>query len=233
MNVLLEKVKSIPHLPLPFNFDYKRMEEEIRAMPYPLIHYTANIQTNYKHKMDGWNNLALYSYDGSIFCDVMEGDGGPELTERWGKFQKTGLSEYLPYTYEILHKLGGGKSMARIEEVLPNTLIGWHSHGFEFHQPENVLIVQLPICVPEGFKYSVVNYKEYRSLDFSKYILIPNESAYTPGVPTVFNTYHYHNVFNNSKEPALMVRFFVDLNDPETQILIKSAIDQYTGLEYV
>jgi hypothetical protein len=44
MNKLLEKVKTIPHLPLPFSFDAKRIEDEIRAMPFPLMSYNANIQ---------------------------------------------------------------------------------------------------------------------------------------------------------------------------------------------
>jgi hypothetical protein len=178
MNELLEKVKTIPHLPLSFSFDAKRMEDEIRAMPFPLMSYNANIQKGYNHHPEGWNNLSLYSYDGSIFCDTNEGDGGDALLERFGKFQKTGLSEYLPYTYEILESLGAGKSLCRIEEVMPNTIIGWHSHVLEFHQPENILIVQLPINIPEGFKHSVVDYRKYRGSDFNIEPIVSYDSKY-------------------------------------------------------
>ena len=225
MNGLLEKVKTIPHLPLSFVFDAKRMEDEIRAMPFPLMSYNANIQKGYNHNPEGWNNLSLYSYDGSIFCDTNEGDGGDALLERFGKFQKTGLSEYLPYTYEVLELLGAGKSLCRIEEVMPNTIIGWHSHVLEFHQPENILIVQLPISIPDGFKNSVVDYRKYRGSDFSLEPLFSYDSRYIPGTPYIFNSYHYHNVFNYSDKPALMIRFFIDVEDLD----IKSAIKLYSG----
>jgi hypothetical protein len=226
MNELLQKLKTIPHLPLPFSFDAKRIEDEIRAMPFPLMSYNANIQKGYNHNPEGWNNLSLYSFDGSIFCDTNEGDGGSALLERFGKFQKTGLSEYLPYTYEVLESLGAGKSLCRIEEVMPNTIIGWHSHVFEFHQPENILIAQLPICIPEGFKNSVVHYKKYRGSDFTLEPIVSYDSKYTIGTPYIFNSYHYHNVFNHGETPALMIRFFVDIDDLN---LIKPAVDLYSG----
>ena len=226
MNELLEKVKTIPHLPLLFSFDAKRIENEIRAMPFPLMSYNANIQKGYNHSPDGWNNLSLYSYDGSMFCDTNEGDGGNALLERFGKFQKTGLTEYLPYTYEVLEALGAGKSLCRIEEVMPSTIIGWHSHVLEFHQPENILIVQLPICIPEGFKHSVVNYRQYRGSDFNIKPIVSYDSKYIEGVPYIFNSYHYHNVFNHGSTPALMIRFFVDIDDLN---LIEPAINCYSG----
>jgi hypothetical protein len=226
MNELLEKIKTIPHLPLVFSFDAKRMEDEIRAMPFPLMSYNANIQKGYNHSPDGWNNLSLYSYDGSIFCDTNEGDGGDALIERFGDFKATGLTEYLPYTYEVLQQLGAGKSLCRIEEVMPNTIIGWHSHVLEFHQPENILIAQLPISIPEGFKHSVVGYKNYRGSDFTLEPIVSYESKYIEGIPYIFNSYHYHNVFNYSDRPALMIRFFVDINDLD---LIDQSIKSYSG----
>jgi len=229
MTELLEKVKTIPHLPLSFSFDAKRMEDEIRAMPFPLMSYNANIQKGYNHNPEGWNNLSLYSYDGSIFCDTNEGDGGDALLERFGNFQKTGLSEYLPYTYGVLESLGSGKSLCRIEEVMPNTIIGWHSHVLEFHQPENILIVQLPISIPEGFKNSVIDYRKYRGSDFTLEPIVSCDSKYSPGTPYVFNSYHYHNVFNYSDKPTLLIRFFVDIEDPKINELIQKSVDLYSA----
>lgn len=233
MNELLEKVKTIPHLPLPFLFDAKRIENEIREMPFPLISYNANIQKGYNHSPEGWNNLSLYSYDGTIFCDTNEGDGGDALLERFGDFKPTGLVEYLPYTYEVLEQLGAGKSLCRIEEVMPNTIIGWHSHVLEFHQPENILIAQLPISISEGFKYSVVDYRKYRGSDFVLEPIVSHDSKYIPGTPYIFNSYHYHNVFNYSDKPALMIRFFVDIEDSKIQQLIKKSVDLYSGSLFV
>ncbi len=38
--------------------------------------------------------------------------------------------------------------------------------------------------------------------------------------------YHYHNVFNHGSTPALMIRFFVDIDDLN---LIEPAINCYSG----
>jgi hypothetical protein len=224
MKTLLEKIKSIPHLPLLFEYDYKRIEEEIRAMPYPLMQYSPTSQEKHNY-YSGWNSLALYSVNGDIFCDPLESSSKGELKNNYGKYIKTGLSEYLPYTYEVLHLLGGGKCLARIEEVESNVTIGWHSHSLEFDQPESLLIVQLPISIPTDFKYSVVDYTKYRTSDFTKTSIRSYDSKYVLGTPYIFNSYHYHNVFNYSEKPALMIRFFVDIEDLD----IKSAIESYSG----
>jgi hypothetical protein len=109
---------------------------------------------------------------------------------------------------------------------MPNTIIGWHSHVLEFHQPEDILIVQLPINIPEGFKHSVVDYKKYRGSDFNIERIVSYDSKYALGTPYIFNSYHYHNVFNHGETPALMIRFFVDIDDLN---LIESAIQSYSG----
>jgi len=224
MKTLLEKVKSIPHLPLLFEYDYKRIEEEIRAMPYPLMQYSPTSQEKHNY-YSGWNSLALYSVTGDIFCDPLESSKKGDLKDNYGKYIKTGLSEYLPYTYEVLHSFGGGKCLARIEEVEPNVTIGWHSHSLEFDQPESLLIVQLPINIPSDFKYSVIDYAQYRTSDFTKNSLRSYDSKYVLGTPYIFNSYHYHNVFNYGETPALMIRFFVDIEDLD----IKDAIELYSG----
>jgi len=105
---------------------------------------------------------------------------------------------------------------------MPNTIIGWHSHVLEFHQPDNILIAQLPISIPEGFKHSVVDYRKYRGSDFTLEPIVSYDSKYIPGTPYIFNSYHYHNVFNYSDEPALIIRFFVDIQDLDVNHAIKS-----------
>ena len=46
---LLEKVNAIPHLPLKFSYDAKRIEQEIRECPFPLMPYHATMQDNHDH----------------------------------------------------------------------------------------------------------------------------------------------------------------------------------------
>ena len=157
---LVEQVNRIPHLPLNFTYDAARIEQEIRECPFPLMPYAATMQENHGNEKSKWNNLSLFSYNGEIFCDRLEGAGPGELERIWGYFHKTGLSEYLPYTYQIVEQLGGGKALARIEEILPGTVMGWHNHVFELSHPETMMIIQLPITMPNKFKYSVIANEE-------------------------------------------------------------------------
>jgi hypothetical protein len=231
---LVERLNRIPHLPIPaFQYDAKRIEEEIRSCPFPLMPYHATMQENHGHNKSSWNNLSLYSYNGEIFCDRLEGAGPGELERIWGKFQRTGLSEYLPYTYQIIDSLGAGKALARIEEILPGTFMGWHNHVFELFHPETMMIIQVPITVPKGFKYSVISNKDYRGMDFGKDVPKVYESTYQPGTPVIFNAYHYHNVFNYDKEGTrLTIRFFADLRDDSVYNIVEQAVAQYSG-EYI
>jgi hypothetical protein len=230
---LVEQVNKIPHLPLNFKYDAARIENEIRECPFPLMPYSATMQENHGHSKSKWNNLSLFSYNGDIFCDRLEGAGEGELQRIWGHFQKTGLSEYLPYTYEIVEQLGGGKALARIEEIHPGTVMGWHNHVFELYHPETMMIVQLPITIPDKFKYSVIGNKEYRLTDFGKQTPKVYEATYSPGTPVIFNAFHYHNVFNFDEEGVrLTIRFFADLRDDAVYDLVADAVKSYTG-EYI
>lgn len=230
---LCERLRNIPHLPLLSSYDYKRIEQEIRDCPFPLMEYHATMQDNHKHLENKWTNLALYSHNGEIFCDPLEGAGPGELERIWGQFQRTGLSEYMPYTYEVIDSLGAGKALARIEEIAPQATMGWHNHVFELFHPETHMIVQLPINIPSGFKYSVISNKEYRGMDFGRQKPKVYESTYTPGIPVIFNAYHYHNVFNFDKEQSrLTIRFFADLRDETVYDIVERAVNNYTG-EYI
>lgn len=227
---LTDAVRNIPHLPLLFKYDAKRIEQEIRNCPFPLMPYEATMQENHGHSKSRWDNLSLYSHNGEIFCDRLEGAGAGELDRIWGQFQRTGLAEYLPYTYEVIDALGAGKALARIEEIHPMSVMGWHNHVFELFHPETHMIVQVPINIPEGFKYSVISNLDYRKTDFAKSKPKVHESRYEPGTPVVFNAYHYHNVFNYSKtESRLTIRFFADLRDDKVYDLIEAAVNSYTG----
>ena len=107
----------------------------------------------------------MYSNNGEMFCDRLEGAGPGALERIWGHFSRTGLEEYLPYTYEVIDSLGAGKALARIEEIYPMSVMGWHNHVFELFHPETHMIIQVPVTIPEGFKYSVMSNKDYRTND--------------------------------------------------------------------
>lgn len=222
---LLLKLRSIPHLTLPIEIDAVRLRQELESIPFPLLPYQSNFQEAHNHYQTYWKGLSLVSKDGGIFTDLCEG----ELADTIGTYQKTGLSDYCPYAYEILDMIGAGESRARILAIQPGGTLGWHSHVLELNQPEHLIVFQIPVVMPEKFKYSVISYMEYRGSDFSE---LPKvyEAHYNPGQVYLFNSYHYHNVFNHSSdETRLTVMCYVSLKNPKVFDVVQRAVDSYNG----
>ena len=215
---------NIPHLPVPIFFDAKRVEKEISRIPYEFSDYTSGLSNGIYINLfeENWKSLALYSINGSVISDPKES---------WtGEFKRTELSTYCPYIYDLVDNLGGSL-LARIEKVMPNSSVGWHSHVMEGKQPEWITVFQIPVVMPETSKYSVVSYMDYRGSDYKKKFKV-YEQAYTVGQVYVLNSYHYHNAFNYSEDQMIMVRVYADKRDQKIQKLLETSINNYTG-EYI
>jgi hypothetical protein len=103
--------------------------------------------------------------------------------------------------------------------ISPNSSLGWHSHSLKHGQPENILTVQIPIYVPEKFKYVVKSIK-----DNTLY-----EETYKEGKAYIFNSYHYHTVFNESNEYRLTIMSYMDLTENKCLDIVENAILNYKG----
>jgi hypothetical protein len=203
-NTLIENLNRIPHLELPFKFSADKIREEINGLPYPPLPYKPY---NSIFEESGWNSLALFSTEDNIISNPQE---------NWeGNFQPTGLRDFMPYTYETLDKFKGGKLLARIETINPKSTAGWHSHQLSAGQPDWLIVCQLPITMPKKSKYSQYP-KQY-------------DLHYKEGTVYVFNSYHYHNVFNHDDEPMVMIRFYLDLREESVYRTVKTAVENYTG----
>lgn len=215
-------LNNIPHLPVPMFFDYEKMAQEVSQIPYEFPDYVSGLSNGINMELykSNWKSLALYSIDGSVNSDPRE---------PWtGEFKKTELN--CPYIYGVLDSIGCSL-LARIEIIMPNASVGWHSHVMEGKQPEWISILQFPIIMPEDSKYSVVSYMDYRGSDYKKKFKV-YEERYKPGQVYVLNSYHYHNAFNYSEKPMVMVRVYVDNRDPAIKYLLEKSIDYYNG-EYI
>jgi hypothetical protein len=212
---------NIPHLPVPIFFDAEKVESEISKIPYEFLDYVSGLSNGIDMDLytDNWKSLALYSIDGSINSDPKEA---------WtGEFKRTELNTFCPYLYDLVDQFGGSL-LARIEKVMPNGSVGWHSHVMEGKQPEWISVFQLPIIMPETSKYSVVSYMDYRGSDYKKKFKV-YEQRYIPGQVYVLNSYHYHNAFNYGENPMLMIRIYADTRDPAVQEILQKSMDVYNG----
>ena len=134
----------------------------------------------------------------------------------------------MPYTYSVIDKIYGDspKSRVRIMRIAPKSSLVWHSHVQEHGQEETELTIQLPIELPKGFEYSVVNKGEFR---WWKRFYKPSwfKSAesfqFEEGKAYYFNSYHYHNVYNPSNEYRTTIMFYVDYTHPHIKKLVDNS----------
>jgi hypothetical protein len=69
---------------------------------------------------------------------------------------------------------------------------------------------------------------DYRGSDFLKPLPV-YEKWYEPGKMYCLNGYHYHNAFNYSQEPMIMIRFYVDTREQKVKDILEKAVDLYSG----
>jgi len=221
MEITLYKLNEIAHLPLGIEFDHNLILQEIEKLPYKLEKYRSALSNDRImdiHDEERWDSIALYSIDGNVKSNP---------AEPWtGNFVKTDAIKLCPYLDSVLQSVGGGKLLARIEVFSKGGSAGWHSHVKEAGQPEWISVWNLPIMMPKESKYSVISYMDYRGSDYSKPIKV-YEQWYKPGNLYCLNSYHYHNAFNYSEDPMLMIRFYVDTRDTLVQTILQQSIDTY------
>ena len=215
------KLNEIAHLPLGIQFDHNLILQEIENLPYKLKKYRSALSNDRImdiHDEERWDSIALYSIDGNVKSNP---------AEPWtGNFIKTNAIKLCPYLDSVLQSVGGGKLLARIEVFSKGGSAGWHSHVKEAGQPEWISVWNLPIIMPKESKYSVISYMDYRGSDYSKPIKV-YEQWYEPGKIYCLNSYHYHNAFNYSEDPMIMIRFYVDIRDAAVQTILQQSIDAY------
>lgn len=223
MESTLTKLEQIAHLPLNIQFDVEQILQELELISYTADPYKSALSNDKVmniHDANRWDSIALYSIDGKVQSNP---------AEPWeGNFQATDAIKLCPYTDSVIKSVGGGKLLARVETFSKDGSAGWHSHILEAKQPTWISIFQLPLVMPKQCKYSVISFTDYRGSDFLKPIRV-YEQWYEPGKIYCLNGYHYHNAFNYSDDPMIMLRFYVDTRDDHVQKILKNAIETYDG----
>lgn len=224
VNTLIKQLDNIAHLPTSVTFDAQKVLDELMALPYEMNPFKSGFRFDRQMKIHdddaNWDSIALCSISGDVYSD-------PE--EPWtGDFKETEALKKCPYLQEFIKSMGGGKLLARFENIKPRHSVGWHGHVKEAGQPEWIAVYQMPLSIPKDSKYSVINYMEYRLSDH-KTAIPQYDSCYENGTLYVFNSYHYHNAFNYSDEPMYMIRFYVDSRDENVRSFLEREISDYKG----
>lgn len=218
---LLEEVLSTPFIKLDINIDgddllneYKSIEEK-----YSFESYNTKYWPVRKKYARSWSGICLISSDGGLYTDMHEG--------RTSAAKETELKDSCPYFYQTIKNLNGEGCRARIMRISPHESLVWHSHVQEHNQPDWLLTIQVPIIVPEKFEYCVVHkdeFKWYKRFYKPNWFKSVSRKRLEPNNAYVFNSYHYHNVYNYSNEYRVTMMLYLDLRQPRVFELVKRSL---------
>ena len=220
-------LKDIPYLKLDVDFNLDKLIEECYKITtnFELKPYESNFRFVRKKYARAWSGISLISSDGDLFTDLSE-----IKEDETDSYIETELKSIAPYMYRAVDKLNGGREDTRVRLMCinPRKSLVWHSHVQEHNQPLNKITVQIPIVVPNDFYYCVVDYREfkwYKRFWKPEKFKTLEKFQLEPGNAYYFNSYHYHNVYNESKnEPRFSIMLYLDLNNKFVQKIIKDSL---------
>lgn len=226
---MIQQVLDAPFIDLNIDVDVERLVSEYKAVEakYGFENYKTKYWPVRRKYAKSWSGICLISSDGGLYSDMYEGFQS--------KTRRTALTEMCPYMYSLIEQIGGKQfnDRARILRIAPKESLVWHNHTFEHGQPATKLTVQIPIIVPEGFEYNVVNnthfkwYKRFSKGSAFKWRAVKKPKA---GEAFIFNSFHYHNVFNPSNEHRATLMFYVDYNNPHVKKVVDDALKRPFGV---
>jgi len=214
-------INDIPFIELDIDIDYDKLLSEWKAVEdkYSFAKYKTKYWQVRRKYAKAWSGISLVGSDGDLYSDMYEGDSSAA--------SKTELRDVCPYYYELISKLGGDGFRARIMRISPKESLVWHSHVQEHRQPEWQLTCQIPIVMPNDFEYCVLHKDEFRwwkrfhRPDWLKRVW---RKKLDVGKAYIFNSYHYHNVYNYSNEYRVTLMLYLDLRDPKVRDLIERSL---------
>jgi|TARA_A100000164_G_C21910697_1_gene775479 hypothetical protein len=219
MNDELRK-RSFIELDVKIEFEKLLKEYHIIDKKYAFHSYKTNYWAVRKKYAKSWSGVCLTSSDGNLYTDLHE-------NRRNIPFIDTEIKKHCPYIYKLIKDIGGDKCSARIMRISPKESLVWHSHVQEHGQNENQLTVQIPIIVPKQFQYCVVNKDEFKWYKrFFKPSWFKNAECkrLETGKAYIFNSYHYHNVYNHSNEYRITLMLYLDLRNPTVYNLVHRSL---------
>ncbi|MGF1526940.1 MAG: aspartyl/asparaginyl beta-hydroxylase domain-containing protein [Candidatus Competibacterales bacterium] len=220
---MLEDVLRIPHLSLGLEIDAKALIADFEAITavYPLRGYRTVHKPAERFYRENWSGICLTSSDGGLYTDMSE------LARPGSQQRFTKALERAPYMKALLERFTSDKIRGRIMKISQGGSLFWHSHVLEHGQPPHILTCQIPIVVPPGFRYGVIDAIAYKASDLTQ--LQVHWADYRPGEAYIFNSFHYHNVFNDSNQDRYTLMLYLNYKTAAIRQLIDAAMAHYRG----
>jgi len=217
----LKAVNDIPFIELDLDIDYSKLLSEYRKIEekYAFKSYQSDyfgVKRKYKKS---WSGISLIGSDGELYSDMSENE--PE------DLKSTELEKICPYMFSLIRMLGADDERCRIMRIAPKSSLVWHSHMLEHHQPYWQLTCQIPIIVPKEFNYYVLHkddfkwWKRFHKPEWLKNVI---KRKCMPGKAFIFNSYHYHNVYNDSDDYRVSIMLYLDYRKSKVKRIVDRSI---------
>lgn len=225
--LITNQITSIPHLDLKPHFSLEKLTIEIKTIK-DYTNYLTDLPINHHEAPETWQGRTLVGYDTNSKAEIRNWNYS-ENRSKWKLFY-TDLAKSCPYILQCIQSICSNKTLSRIVRINSYTELPWHSHHIDFHQPPHILTVQIPILISENCLYKVCpnNHFDHNTRRPSPSAKIYQQN-YLPGVPYIFNSFHFHSVSNYSHQEKISIMFYADLREQKFRQLLKSAIAEYNG----
>lgn len=231
---LLEELKSIPHLPIPIEFDLDDLRNEAKQVAewYPhRLHPCRKLPAEYLSFHES-------SFRGQCLVDIQEdiiagmSDSQKHLhDEPCAKFDEnsrlrffiTSLGKEMPKTISALQLISPYLNRTRIINTPPGGGIPWHSHHNGIYNSNylRLCIVHIPLHTSPVNLHSV---RDYRSKEADVY-----SENYQVGQAYIFNSWHDHEFWNRSNQDRLTIISYFNFTDEALLRFLEPIVQSYAG----
>jgi hypothetical protein len=139
----------------------------------------------------------------------------------------------MPRTIQYLYTIIKKPQRTRLLKILPNGEAGWHSHyelaksGVSTIDGVNVLtpVIHIPLLTNPAV-HMAVSTTNPRFDDTAR----SHKQHYAAGEIWLFNSYHFHNVYNKGTTDRDHIMMYVELDDEFMFPILEKAIQEYNGV---
>lgn len=150
-----------------------------------------------------------------------------------GECHPTDVGLLMPETIKYLYSIIKKPQRTRLLKILPNGEAGWHSH-YELDKSGVSTIDGVKLLTPVIHIPLLTNPNVYMAVSktnprFDETARL-HKKHYAVGEVWLFNSYHYHNVYNKGTTDRDHIMMYVELDDQFMFPIIAKAVEEYDGV---
>jgi len=225
---IFKRLEKIPHLSLDLEFDLPSMLKELENIDV-YVGYQTNFDSELvkAHYARAWKGRTLTGISPNSKDGIREST--PVKGEETAKIIPTDLAIQCTNIMRSIRSIGGDQRISRIMKITPGESLRWHNH-VDNGQTNRIFTVHIPLVMPDNFTYVVA---DNGNMDTRRRILLDSKAVhaakYPLARPTIFNSLHYHNVFNPDQTERISLMMYCTFNNAWFKHSVIRALTSYDG----